>query len=265
MQSRFGRSFALGALMFTLMGGVGMAAAQPPLRALPGLFGVNTTGSATYTVPIAAPPGTADIVPRLSVNYASQDSNGILGIGWSIAGLPSISRCARTLAQDGIHGGVNYDLNDRFCLNGQRLVLISGTYGADGSEYRTEIESFTRIVAHGSAGNGPAWFELHEKSGEAEELGNTTDSRILAVGTATARIWAVDKVYDTKGNYFAVTYVNDTTNGQYYPSRIDYTGHGTAPVLSPYNSVQFAYTSRADTTPLYQGGSPMKTTVLLTD
>src|ERR1700743_3401021 len=192
MQSRFGRSCALGALVFSLMGGVVRAAAQPPLMALPGLFGVNTTGSATYTVPIAAPPGTADIVPRLSVNYASQDSNGILGIGWSIAGLPSISRCARTLAQDGIHGGVNYDLNDRFCLDGQRLVLISGTYGADGSEYRTEIESFTKIIAHGSAGSGPAWFEIHLKSGLAMQLGDTTDSRILAKGTATARSWALN-------------------------------------------------------------------------
>ncbi|HWD27860.1 MAG TPA: FG-GAP-like repeat-containing protein, partial [Rhizomicrobium sp.] len=241
------------------------SAADAPLMALSGTFAVDPMGAATYSIPIAVPPGTAGMVPALSLAYSSTNGDGVLGIGWAITGLPAIERCARTMAQDGVHGGVNYDANDRFCLNGERLVLISGIYGADGSEYRTEVESFTRIIAHGTAGSGPSWFELHERSGEAEELGDTTDSRILAVGSATARIWAVDKVYDTKGNYFSVTYVNDATNGQFYPSRIDYTGHSTAPVLGTYNSVQFAYTARPDTTPFYHAGSLMKTTVLLAD
>jgi hypothetical protein len=39
---------------------------------------------------------------------------------------------------DGAIGGVNYDGNDRFCLDGQRLVAITRTYGSDGAEYRTE-------------------------------------------------------------------------------------------------------------------------------
>jgi RHS repeat-associated protein len=108
-------------------------------------------------------------------------------------------------------------------------------------------------------------FELHNKSGQIEELGNTSDSRILAVGKTTARAWAVNKMYDLVGNYLTVTYINDTTNGQFYPSRVDYTGHSGTPLLSTFNSVRFSYTTRADVTPLYHGGSIMQTTVLLSD
>jgi hypothetical protein len=56
---------------------------------------------------------------------------------------------ALVLAQDGVRGSINYDANDRFCLDGQRLVAISGTYGADGTEYRTEIESFSKVISRG--------------------------------------------------------------------------------------------------------------------
>ncbi len=169
------------------------------------------------------------------------------------------------MAQDGVYGSVNYDANDRFCLSGQRLMAISGTYGADGAEYRSEIESFSRVISHGTAGTGPAWFEVHTKSGQVMQFGNTTDSRILAQGKTSARAWGVNKVSDTKGNYYTVTYVNDTTNGQAYPSRIDYTANDAA-ALAAYNSVQFVYNiARPDVTPLYRAGSLLKTTVLLTD
>jgi hypothetical protein len=127
--------------------------------ALPGSFSVGASGAATYNVPIALPPGTAGMVPSLSLEYGSQAGNGMVGVGWSLGGLPAIDRCPRTMAQDGVVGGVNYDGDDGFCLDGQRLVAISGTYGSDGSEYRTEIDSYSKILSHGTAGNGPAWFE----------------------------------------------------------------------------------------------------------
>ncbi|MEI9997493.1 MAG: FG-GAP-like repeat-containing protein [Rhizomicrobium sp.] len=242
-----------------------MATDVPPLMTVPGTFSVDPMGAATYSLPLMVTPGTAGMMPALSLNYSSQAGDGIVGKGWALSGLSAIGRCPRTVAQDGIHGGVNYDSNDRFCMNGQHLVLISGTYGADGSEYRTEIESFSRVIAHGTAGNGPAWFEVHTKAGQVLEFGNTADSRVLAVGKATARVWAVDKVLDAKGNYYSVTYTNDATNGQAYPTRIDYTGNAAAG-LSPYNSVQFTYnTSRADVVPTYQAGSLIQTTVLLTN
>ena len=231
---------------------------------LPGQFAVGPTGAATYSVPIAVPPGTAGMAPSLSLDYSSQSGNGLLGMGWTLSGLPSIVRCPQTMAQDGTVGGINYNSNDRFCLEGQRLVAISGTYGADGAEYRTEIDSYSRILSHGTAGSGPAWFEVRTKSGQVMEFGHTADSQILAQGKTTVRSWAVDKVSDSKGNYFTVTYVNDATNGQAYPSRVDYTGNAAANAAT-YSSVQFFYATRPDITPQYQAGSLMNTTVRLTD
>ncbi len=159
-------------------------------------------GAATYSIPIAVPPGTAGMAPSLSLNYSSQSGNGIIGFGWSLGGLPAVTRCPQTMAQDNAHVGVNYNSSDRFCLDGQRLLVINGgTYGADLSEYRTETESFSRVIAHTTAGNLPDWFEVHTKSGQIIELGHSTDSRILAQATSVARVWAASKISDTAGNY----------------------------------------------------------------
>ena len=240
------------------------ASSHAQLMTLPGQFDVTPQGSAVYTIPIAVPPGTGGMVPALTLDYDSGGGNGLLGVGWSLGGLPSIGRCPQTTAQDGQIKGVTYTADDRFCMAGERLMLESGTYGADGSTYRTEIEGFSKVTAHGTAGNGPAWFEVQTKSGQVMAFGNTSDSRVLATGTSTARSWGVNKVTDTVGNYLTVTYTPDATNGQAYPERIDYTGNA-GESLSPYNSVQFTYESRTDAPPHYQAGSLMTTTQRLTN
>lgn len=246
-----------------LAGWAGYVAAQG--MAVPGKFEVQSTGAADYSIPIAVPPGTAGMTPSLSLSYNSLSRNGIVGMGWLVEGLPSISRCPRTFVQDGARGGVNYDASDRFCIDGQRLMAISGTYGADGTEYRTEIESFSKVISRGMAGTGPLWFEVRTKAGQRMEFGNSVDARDLAQGGATVRNWLVNKVSDTKGNYFTITYINDPTNGQVYPSRIDYTGNAAAG-LAAYNSVRFVYdTARPDVVPVYHAGALIKTTVRLTN
>ena len=314
------RALAISLALTLAMTVAAHAADAPPPMVVPGQFNVSATGAATYSIPIAVPPGTAGMVPSLSLEYSSSNgdgdegygwtlsfalgnlrhpgsgskkpgldsaltasaprfdvnnadgsttsepvtSNATVGMNWALSGLPSIQRCPRTLAQDGIHGGINYNADDRFCLNGQRLVLVSGTYGASGSEYRTEIETFAKIVETGSGTGSSSYFTVRTKDGLTLEFGSTTDSRVLAVTTSVPRAWALNKVTDTKGNYFTISYINDTTNGQAYPDRIDYTGNASAS-LSPYASVQFYYTSRTDAPPQYQAGSQLTTTVRLTN
>jgi len=242
----------------------GAATASAQMKSLPGKFNVTATGAATYSIPIAVPPGTAGMAPALTLDYSSQGGNGIMGMGWSLGGLPAIGRCPRTMVQDGVVGAVNYDANDRFCLDGQRLIVISGTYGADGAEYRTEVETFNRIISHGTAGTGPASFEVHTKSGQVMYFATTTDSRPLTQTGGTARSWQLSSIQDSKGNYLNVQYTNDAANGQAYPITISYTGN-TAAGLTPYNSVQFVYQTRPDITPVYHAGSLTRTTVRLTN
>ena len=86
--------------------------ATSPVGAIPGQFKVSESGAATYSIPIAMPPGTAGMKPNLSLNYSSQSGNGLLGMGWSLGGLSAIHRCPKTVAQDGALGGVNFDAND---------------------------------------------------------------------------------------------------------------------------------------------------------
>ncbi|MDP2030516.1 MAG: SpvB/TcaC N-terminal domain-containing protein [Thiobacillus sp.] len=241
-----------------------LAQAATTPGAIPGSFGVSESGAATYTIPIAVPPGTGGIEPKLSLAYNSQGGNGLLGMGWSLSGLSVIHRCPRTVAQDGVLGGVNYDANDRYCLDGQRLVAISGTYGGNGTEYRTEIESYSRIVSYGSQGSGPSYWKVWTKSGQIIEFGNTNDSRIEAQGKTEVMLWSLNKLSDTVSNTLTVSYIEDNANGQFYPDRIDYTGNANAGV-APYNSVRFVYETRPDVTPMYQAGSLSKTTVRLTN
>jgi RHS repeat-associated protein len=258
------RSFGTASLAAAVWLGLGLASAAAAEMALPASFDVGPTGSATYTIPIEVPPGTAGMAPALTLQYDSSAGNGMLGMGWSLGGLPSIARCPRTMAQDGVRGGITFTGTDRFCLNGQRLIALNGPDGGDNVQYQTEIDSFTKVVSHGVAGTGPAWFELRTKSGQIMQLGNTLDSRVIPAGLSTARAWMVNQVADTVGNYLSVTYGVDGPNGQVYPSYILYTGNSAG--LQPYNSVQFSYTdARADMTPAYLDGTLILTTNLLTN
>jgi hypothetical protein len=253
-----GRSVAAAVL---LVASADLASAQ--LMAPAGKFEVSPGGAATYSFSVAVPPGTAGLKPTLTLEYNSQNRDGIVGVGWALGGLPAITRCPRTMIQNGVVGAINFDANDRFCLEGHQITAISGAYGADGTEYRTEIETFSRIISRGTAGAGPAWFEVRTKSGQILQLGNTADSRPLTA-SGTARSWVLNRLSDTKGNYLTVTYTNDAANGQIYPLRIDYTGNAAAG-LAPYNSVLFEYATRPDIAPLYHAGVLMKTTVRLTN
>jgi hypothetical protein len=167
---------------------------------LAGTFDVDPSGAAVYSIPIAVPPGSAGMTPNLSLNYSSSGGNGTLGRGWSLGGLSVISRCPQTISQDGNPGRVNLDAKDRFCLDGQRLMAINGgVYGADGTEYRTEIESFTKVVSHGGAGVSPGSFTAWTKSGQVIQYGSTSDAQFNPQN-GDALLWAANRVEDRSGN-----------------------------------------------------------------
>ncbi|MBI2778711.1 MAG: VCBS repeat-containing protein, partial [Gammaproteobacteria bacterium] len=218
-----------------------------------GSFDVTPTGAASYTIPITVPPGVNGMAPSLSLQYNSQSGNGLLGMGWNINGLSAIHRCPRTIAQqDSATGTVNFDTNDRFCLDGQRLMVVNGAaYGAVGAEYRTEIESFARVVSSGGTAGDPQSFTVYTKDGKIIEYGVTEDSRVQAEGKTQARVWAANKIRDRKNNAITIVYTENSTQGEYYPSRIDY---------PKGRSVQFTYEARTDDISGYMGGSKISIT-----
>ena len=269
---------AIATIFATVVSSFTVAQAQEaPAMIVPGQFNVSPTGAATYTIPIVVPPGTAGMVPSLSLDYSSQAGNGIMGLGWSLSGLPSIGRCKRTIVQDGVNGGINYDENDRYCLEGQRLVLVSGsTYGDPDTVYRTENEGFSRVTAKGGTpANGPDYFIVETKSGQTMWFGDTSasaNSRFMADDTSPKiRAWGISRIEDKVGNYLTVEYHADPANGHYRPTRINYTGNDNAPATAPYNYVEFEYNTTPTANPQftvipkYRAGFVMKNLALLTN
>lgn len=230
------------------------AAATPRVGASAGGFAVDPGGASSYVVPISIPPGTAGKAPSISLTYHKLT-------GFSVTGLSVIHRCGSTIALDGLKGGVNYDSGDRFCLDGQRLLAVSGGNGGDGTEYRTERETFNRIFSYGTQSGGPQTFKVIGRDGNVADYGTTDDSRIEAAGKSVVRLWALAKTQDTTGSYYTVTYGEDNADGDYRPIRIDYTGNSG---LAPYNSVRFTYGPRPDIAALYEGGSVQRITQRLT-
>jgi RHS repeat-associated protein len=226
---------------------------------LEGKFRVNEVGAAHYDVPIETPPGTGGVKPELSFVYDSRADDGLLGMGWAVAGLSAIERCPSTIAQHGHIRGVSLDDNDQLCMDGQLLVAVQGQYGSDGTVYRTENEAFTKVISNGTNGKGPLSFDAWTKSGIKMQYGRTADSLVKAPGTDVPYVWAVNKIEDTLGNYMSVAYDNSATNGEYYPIRLLYTGNSNAGLL-PYNSIEFQYEDRPDIISRYLAGSLLKST-----
>ena len=115
-----------------------------------GSFAVNEMGAATYTIPIDVPQGISGMRPNIALTYNSQSGNGVCGMGFSIAGLSSITRVPRSVYYDGVAKGIKYDATDAYALDGKRLLLISGTEGKDGAKYGLEGDMQTEIILHGS-------------------------------------------------------------------------------------------------------------------
>lgn len=181
------------------------------------------------------------MTPQLAIVYGHRSGDTLLGVGWGIAGLSTISRCPKIWAADGEARDVRNDLSDRFCLNGNKLRLVSGTYGSAGATYQTEIETFSRITSLGAAGNGPASFTVEGKDGLIYEYGNTVNSRIESVGQTTARTWALNQIRDRSGNAINFIYFEDTTNGAYRIDSVQYTSNTG---LSPAYEVDFVYETK---------------------
>jgi RHS repeat-associated protein len=207
-----------------------------------GAFNVSG-GAATYTIPIWTPPGPNGMTPSIALTYSSASGNGVGGVGWHLSAVSSIERCNRNAHQDGGGGGpVTLTMNDRFCIGGNRLRAVSGTYGAAGSVYHTEMADYSRITAYGTTGNGPQYFVVEAKSGLKYEYGATTTSRVVLAGTAMR--WMLNRVYDRSGNNYVISY--NSSSGFAVPDVISWTPTALNSSSYRYEAKFNYYTSRTD-------------------
>lgn len=222
--------------------GVQSTGSSSEVGVTPGTLSVSGSGAANYSVAIQVPPGINGVVPQVGLVYNSQGGFGVAGYGWYLTGLSTITRAACTIAQDGFIDPVDFDSNDRFSLDGQRLMLKSGTYGAANSVYETENFSNTKITFLGTH------FKVEYPNGAVALYGSTTDSK---VGTLT---YALKQWSNPQG--VSMLYYYTPTNNTLYINSIKYGGpSATAPQL---NEIQFIYNNRNRSDQYYIGGINIK-------
>ena len=177
-------------------------------------------GSLSYSLKIITPKGVAGLKPTLGIGYNSSNSvNSILGVGFSLNGLSTISKCYE-------------DQKEYFCLDGGKLLLIDEAkeYGSENSEYRFEINNQNKVIKNS---NG---FTVYSKDGLISSYGNTEDSKD---GTSFYRI---DSIKDRFDNTINFKYTN--TNNEKYIAQITYAD----------NVIDFNYENKEDKETLYSNG-----------
>jgi len=223
-----------------------------------GEFRIDESGAATYRIPIMTAPSGGGMAPEIALVYNSQSGNGIAGLGWQIDGVSSISRCAKTYETDGENGGITLGPNDRFCLDGQKLIVVTGSYGAHGAEYRLEVDQVVRVRSFGNQAGAPEFFQVWRKDGTVSWYGATErngvdngSARVLSkTSTTPNRVWSwnIGRVEDSAGNFarFIWSDVGGASPVETVLSRVEYGGHAGDPELVPNNQIIFGWATRPD-------------------
>ena len=231
---------------------------------LPFDVGVTKGGDAYVNIPIAPAPGVNGLAPRLTIDYgggrerqrlAEHQPADILGYGWRVGGLSAIHRCVKNRTGANV---LTFTSRDGLCLDGEPLVLVSGTAMTAGAEYRTYRESFVKVLAKGAGAS--LWFEAKLPGGGARQYGNTTDSRLLfhhpRSSTGDNLIWSLNRETDSFGNAAVYEYHEDERASVRHPKRIRYGVDNDAELL-------FEYTSRADAETVSMAGGARTRHLLL--
>ncbi|MFT0716759.1 RHS repeat-associated core domain-containing protein [Flagellimonas lutimaris] len=207
---------------------------------------VTLAGGVNYSIPIEVPPGLNGVQPEISINYDSHSGNGLAGWGWNISGISVITRVPSTLFHDNIKDGVDFDAYDRFSLDGQRLVVKTGTYGLDGAIYQTESYSNLKIISYGSHPDsgvqGPSSFKVLYPDGSIGYYGVTSNSR-------TQTDYAISYWENPQG--VRIDYEYAKTHNSLSIDKITY---GTRSSSNPINVVEFVYTDRTRPEQAYING-----------
>ncbi|MDO6708658.1 VCBS repeat-containing protein [Photobacterium sp. 1_MG-2023] len=152
---------------------------------LPGELLVDA-GSAMYQIPLQLPEGRGGNTPQLTIAYSSQGSGySSLGPGFSLSGLSVISRCGSTFGTDGFQRSPNYTYEDNFCLDGSRLISVSGQRGKSGSRYKTEIDQYSQITLTGDSLGASSQFIVRTKSGDVLTYQNDSENLVWLLTEST--------------------------------------------------------------------------------
>lgn len=121
---------------------LGQTTSNAPVK-MGGMVDVSPAGAATYQLPIQVSPGSNGLQPALSIVYNSQAGNGLLGYGWTLAGLSSITKEHFSPYYDNPSEILSLnDVGSRIALDGVRLVKLD----QNGYIYHPANNPYVRVV-----------------------------------------------------------------------------------------------------------------------
>ncbi len=194
----------------------------------------DPAGAYTTSVPIDLP-SYRGLEPRLSLDFNSNAGNGMLGVGWTIVGMSTITRFSPG------KGAPNYDLNDVYYLDGKELIPCkagmqspSCLYPVSGNDsYTTRIESFQRISHNPNGAAGGEWYVWSKTGTKYVYHARSNDA------TLGPWAWDITSVEDTTGNKVLYNRWQDNPGnaiGEIYPDSI----------LYGQSQIKFYYETRPD-------------------
>lgn len=195
-------------------------------------FRVDEGGDATYRIPLVVAVGSGGFAPKLALTYTSGGGNGYYGSGVALEGTSAIVPC---------RPGKEYGDTDvptstasSFCLDGQRLLLQTGTDRAVNAVYRTEIETFQKVVLENSqnltVGSGTLvsyTFAVYGKDGTVRRYGGANGT-VASLPTGSAQpvptAWQQYELRDATNNVITYNYDPITTDSERKLRSITYVG-----------------------------------------
>ncbi|MFT3927537.1 MAG: SpvB/TcaC N-terminal domain-containing protein [Myxococcales bacterium] len=195
-----------------------------------------STGTGTYSIPIALPKGRNGVGPSLSLSYSTSGGNGIVGLGWSL-GVPFIARQTDKGLPRYVDSDSWHPEEDRFIYNGgQELVPVDNAtvMAVDGApvpleflgwqQYRARVEGgFMRFFR---APDSTRWV-VQTKDGTRFDFGSiptlSDSSLALQADPETGErvfAWFLTRTSDAHGS--TVHYLYDQDAGSVYLADIYY-------------------------------------------
>lgn len=206
-----------------------------------GKLEISNTGQASYTLPIAMPPSINNVGPVINLVYVSGQNSGIVGQGWNINTISSITRMSTRNDIEGYRDGVDFDADDKLSIDGQRLLLKTGTYWSDGSTYETEVQSNIKIELKGVGSD--IFFIVTATDGSITWYGQTFSGD--SVKTKDHTSFYIKRYRDINGNEINYNYTGFGSLGAenrtcLYISSIEFSKNINSNP-TPLNSIDFFY------------------------
>ena len=214
-----------------------------------GSLSVDPAGSANYSYPLELP-GSGGISPQVSFNYNSNGGAGILGLGWSISGMESITRGPYSWYYDGIGANYNGDLDDPFYYNGSRIIKKTGN---SWKNEITDYSEYTSVIENGNL----VGFGLRQKNGLYKEFGGA--DYIIQDQNGINQNYLLKRVVDQNG--FTLEYIYRFEDNTVFLDEIHYGGNESG--LAHNVKLKFFYKSRNDSRVMFSNGKRYENNLLL--